>query len=90
MNAPADALAGILAEHMWHHTATTHCRCGFRTPLAQLALEGYLAHLAAVIQAEYVAEREAKAWNEALKHASRLGVPTPPNPYRKDQETDRG
>lgn len=44
--ADREALVGVLADHQWHHTRTTHCACGFRTPLAQLAVEGYLRHVA--------------------------------------------
>lgn len=45
------ATAAVLAKHLWHHTRETHCACGFRTPLAQLAVEGYLNHIAAELAA---------------------------------------
>lgn len=44
-----DIIAAVLKDHQWHHTRDTHCGCGFRTPLAQLAVEGYVAHVAALI-----------------------------------------
>lgn len=44
----AEVLARVAGEHLWHHTAKTHCACGWRSPLAQLAVDGYLAHLVAV------------------------------------------
>lgn len=42
-------IAEALAGHVWHHTATTHCSCGWRSPLAQLAVADYLAHAAAAL-----------------------------------------
>jgi hypothetical protein len=45
------ATAAVLGKHLWHHTRETHCICGFRTPLAQLAVEGYLQHVAAELAA---------------------------------------
>ncbi|KAB2808328.1 hypothetical protein F9L07_22700 [Pimelobacter simplex] len=44
----AKLLAQVAGEHLWRHTATTHCACGWRQPLAQLAVEGYVAHIAEV------------------------------------------
>lgn len=48
-------LGGVLAAHQWRHTRDTHCSCGFRTPLAQLAIEGYIAHLEAAVLAWFAA-----------------------------------
>lgn len=45
------ATAAVLGDHLWHHTRETHCACGFRTPLAQLAIEGYLNHVVAELAA---------------------------------------
>lgn len=42
-----EQMAAVLAEHLWHHTKTTHCACGWRAELAQLAVDGYTAHVAA-------------------------------------------
>jgi hypothetical protein len=54
------ALREALSEHLWSHTATTHCACGFRAPIAQRALMDYLEHVAQAI-APLVAQREATA-----------------------------
>lgn len=42
MSGQRAALIEVLAAHQWHHTRDTHCACGFRTPLTQLAFEGWL------------------------------------------------
>lgn len=62
-------LAEVMRGHMWHHTRETHCSCGFRAPLAQLAVEGYLAHVAQAIAAN---ERDvaAEAWDEGWEAAA--------------------
>lgn len=100
MNAPEIALA-ILRAHAGHLGASSvswnaEClsdNCSWHAHGTEggmfAAHNAHQAHLAQVL-AEWVAKREARAWDAALKHASRLGVPTPPNPYRKDQEADRG
>ena len=62
-------LAEVLAAHQWHHTRETHCACGFRTPLAQLAVEGYVAHLAAALAPVVAAEVE-RAVGAALEAAA--------------------
>lgn len=67
------ALVEVLREHQWHHTRDTHCTCGFRTPLAELAIEGYLAHvvqaiLAAAPPTNAALDRQATLWVEQIAH----------------------
>jgi hypothetical protein len=117
VNAPEDALAGILAEHatvsrkpeprnnadrnLGRTRYELRCRCGELMPWRDDGT-AHLAHLAAVIQAEYVAEREAQAWERGAyagrEYQKRLYdyahitsiAPGPPemprNPYRARAE----
>lgn len=65
---PEERYAAVLAEHQWSHTKTTHCACGWRSPLAQLAVDGYLAHVAAALVA---ADTEAAQVEVALSDDER-------------------
>jgi hypothetical protein len=111
VNAPEDVLAGILAEHpdcmvVDYDAEGMQFACGTvlllpgpdrGVGLAERIVTARRAHLAQVL-AEYVAEREAQAWDEGKAAGLREGKVVTPfhdrfrsvNPYRKDREADRG
>jgi hypothetical protein len=105
MSADTDALAAILAAHQLQHAFIGHgvaalasCSCGRtheNTLTASWPIQDsiHAAHLADVIAAHY-AEREAQAWERGASFVASsptgLDRKTWDNPYRQDQEADRG
>lgn len=86
-----EQIAEVLAGHLWHHTRDTHCACGWRSPLAQLAVEGYTDHVASQL-ARLVEREKREAWAEGFDAGERDAFDLTehpnheciPNPYARD------
>lgn len=60
----ADDAVDVMEKHLWHHTATTHCSCGWRSSGFGLDVREYLKHVVDALTAADVISGDRCAGDE--------------------------